>query len=73
METDQSGVIVLKVQRGTPAARVGLQPRDIITTLNGSEVKSVAGLQQLVAKSIADKRWRVAIKRGDKVFNAVIE
>jgi serine protease Do len=73
METDQSGVIVLKVQRGTPAARVGLQPRDIVMTLNGAEVKSVAGLQQLVAKSIGDKRWRVAIKRGDKVFNAVIE
>jgi hypothetical protein len=50
-----------------------LQPRDIVMTLNGAEVKSVAGLQQLVAKSIGDKRWRVAIKRGDKVFNAVIE
>ena len=30
-------------------------------------------LGQLLSRPAADKRWRIAIKRGDKVFNAVVE
>ncbi len=68
-----SGVTVLKVARGSPGARLGLQARDIVLTVNGSEVDSVGRLRQLLGRPAADRRWRVAIKRGDKVFTAVVE
>lgn len=71
--SELTGVTVLRVARGSPAARVGLQARDILLSLNGAEVDSVAKLGQLLSRPAADKRWRIAIKRGDKVFNAVVE
>ncbi len=73
MGSELSGVTVLKVARGSPGARLGLQARDIVLTVNGSEVDSVGRLRQVLGRPAADKRWRVAIKRGDKVFTAVVE
>ena len=59
--------------RGSPASRVGLQSRDIILTINGAEVESVGRLRQLLGRPAADRRWRLAIRRGDKVFDTVVE
>jgi serine protease Do len=71
--SELTGVTVLKVARGTPGARLGLQARDIVLAVNGSEIDSVERLRQLLGRPAADKRWRVAIKRGDKVFTTVVE
>jgi Do/DeqQ family serine protease len=68
-----TGVTVITVARGSPGARLGLQARDILLSVNGSEVDSVSRLRQLLGRPAADKRWRIAIKRGDKVFTAVVE
>ena len=71
--TDASGVIVLTVTRGSPGARLGLQARDIVQSVNGGAVSSVGTLRQLLDKPAAGKRWQIAIKRGDKVLNTVVE
>ena len=73
MGAELSGVTVLKVTRGSPGARLGLQTRDIVLSVNGAEAESVGRLRQLLAQSPKDKLWRIAIKRGDKVFNTVVD
>jgi Do/DeqQ family serine protease len=56
-----TGVVVTEVNRGSPAARIGLQPRDIIIALNGTEVGSTEILASLVTED--PSIWRVEIER----------
>jgi putative serine protease PepD len=43
-----SGVVISSVTSGSPAAGAGLQPGDLITTLNGTKVTTMAGLSARV-------------------------
>jgi C-terminal processing protease CtpA/Prc len=45
------GVFVLRVAPGTPAASAGLQPGDIVETLNGERVETIAALRAGIAES----------------------
>ena len=56
-----SGVVVTEVNRGSPAARIGLQPRDIVVELNGTAVTSTETLASLVGED--PSIWRVEIER----------
>jgi len=56
-----AGVVVTEVNRGSPAARIGLQPRDIIVELNGTAVSTTEALASLVGDNPAF--WRVEIER----------
>ncbi|WP_242222508.1 DegQ family serine endoprotease [Shinella zoogloeoides] len=56
-----SGVVVTEVNRGSPAARIGLQPRDIVIELNGTAVTSTETLASLVGED--PSIWRVEIER----------
>lgn len=55
------GVVVTEVNRGSPAARIGLKPRDIVIELNGTQVASTEILASLVGES--PSIWRVEIER----------
>ncbi len=61
MPAGTEGVVVTEVNRGSPAARIGLQPRDIIVQLNGTDVASTEVLEELVADD--PSVWRVEIER----------
>ena len=56
-----AGVVVTEVNRGSPAARIGLQPRDIVIELNGTAVASTEILASLVNQD--PSIWRVEIER----------
>jgi Do/DeqQ family serine protease len=56
-----AGVVVTEVNRGSPAARIGLKPRDIIVELNGTQVASTEILASLAGES--PSIWRVEIER----------
>jgi C-terminal processing protease CtpA/Prc len=45
------GVFVLRVAPGTPAASAGLHPGDVIETLNGERVETIAALRTAIAES----------------------
>jgi C-terminal processing protease CtpA/Prc len=45
------GVFVLRVAPGTPAATAGLQPGDIVETLNGERVETIGTLRAAIAES----------------------
>ena len=61
MPAGSAGVVVTEVNRGSPAARIGLQPRDIVIELNGTSIASTEILAGLVDEDPAI--WRVEIER----------
>lgn len=60
-------VIVTAVAREGYAARIGVQPGDIIRAVNGTEVSSVADVPPLLTGQRPG--WLIAVQRGDKVLN----
>jgi Do/DeqQ family serine protease len=72
LPTEAGGVIVLDVARGTVASRLGLRPRDVVLSVNGADVETVASLRRLLSRGSADSRWRIAIRRGDQVLTLVV-
>jgi len=63
------GVIVLEPGQGTPAARLGVRPGDIIAGVNGTRIDKVATL--LVALKQA-AQWQITIRRRDQTLNVVV-
>ncbi|HUM16245.1 MAG TPA: DegQ family serine endoprotease [Candidatus Nitrosotalea sp.] len=47
---DAKGVVVKRVEDGSPAANAGIRPGDVILELDRQPVKDVAGLRQLIDK-----------------------
>ncbi|MEZ4400140.1 MAG: trypsin-like peptidase domain-containing protein [Kofleriaceae bacterium] len=58
------GVGVSEVGAGTPAAKAGLRPGDVITAMDGQPVREVNRLRNLVAMRGAGKLVRLDIVRG---------
>lgn len=58
------GVIVLRIEKRSTAARLGFRPHDIIRVVNGGSVKRVADLTR--AAATRKQRWRVEILRGGR-------
>ncbi|MEQ8353915.1 MAG: Do family serine endopeptidase [Kiloniellaceae bacterium] len=60
-----SGVVITRVQRGTPARRVGFRPRDIILSVNGRSFERAGDLADALNK--ISERWQITFKRDGKV------
>ncbi len=61
MASEVTGVVVTEVVRGSPAARLGFQPRDIVLAVNGETIVSVEDLQKIAQSDPGF--WRVEIER----------
>jgi Do/DeqQ family serine protease len=59
---ETSGVIVTEVSRGSPAARLGFQVKDVIVAINGDPVQSTKALETMAGED--PSFWRVEIDRG---------
>jgi len=64
MENGLSGVMLLKIQQGSTAARLGFRPRDIIREVNGAGIKLVRDLDR--ASSRQHDNWRIVLRRGGR-------
>ena len=64
------GILVDKVERGSPAERAGLRRNDVITGVNRQAINDPQGLQQLAAKG---GLWLLNIQRGDTALLLVRE
>jgi serine protease Do len=62
MDEGATGVVIVSVVPGTPAAGYGFQPGDIVRGLNGSEIKSVGDLTKALAAS--QGHWTLVVDRG---------
>ncbi|KQW27413.1 serine protease [Rhizobium sp. Root274] len=61
MASEVTGVVVTEVVQGSPAARLGFQPRDIVVAVNGEDIASVDDLKKIAESDPGF--WRVEIER----------
>jgi Do/DeqQ family serine protease len=64
------GVIILAVTARSPAARVGFAGGDMLATINGRNVTSVAQTRQLLAETA--RQWQLAIRREGKLLTITV-
>ena len=64
------GVVVLDVERDSLASRYGLQARDIIIEVNGTVVRSLEAMQEVVAAEPGF--WRFEISRNGRRLRQVV-
>jgi serine protease Do len=62
----QECVEVVEIVEGSPAARAGLRPEDLIVDLNGQPVTGVDDLQRLMAGELIGEKVVVTTVRGDR-------
>lgn len=63
------GVVVLSVARGSPAARLGLEPGDVVLRINDRDVPDVRTLERQLG---GRGGWTVAIRRGERVLSVQV-
>ncbi len=63
------GVIVTTVEKGSPANKAGIQVNDIVTSVNGKEVKNMGELRRNVSALHPGEKVELAILRGGKSMN----
>lgn len=62
----QGGIVVLDVLEESPAAQLGLQPGDVIETINRQEVKTIEEVMKALETS--SRSWFFTIWRGKKLL-----
>ena len=72
-----SGVMIVAVEEGSPAAHAGLMPGDVIVAVNGTRVESVADLAGLLSKAgIGDPNTtatvELTVERNGERFNITV-
>jgi serine protease Do len=65
MPDSWSGVVITRVQRGTPAHRIGFQARDVVLSLNGQSFQRSGDLAEVLDRP--SDRWQIVFKRDGKV------
>jgi serine protease Do len=63
-----TGIIVVRVQNGSPAEEVGIQPQDIILQVNKIKITSVKEFVREVSKKANKGHFMLLIKRGQATF-----
>ncbi len=69
---DEQGVLVVQVGRGTPAAKAGLKPGDVIQSVNDQAIDKVSTIQRLVDQSGVDGKLTVNVKRADRLVAVTV-
>ena len=59
----------MEMRRGSTAQRLGFRRGDVVLRINGSEPRSVAGLERLLAARV--DRWRVSVLRDGEAVSLV--
>ena len=67
------GVLVRNVRPGEPAARAGMKPGDIVTSVDGVPVREPRDLQHVVAGLEPGKKVSVALTRAGRQESVVVE
>jgi Do/DeqQ family serine protease len=70
MDLDGEGVVIVEVDRRSPAGRLGFRKGDVIVAVNDDRVESTRQLRELLQRG--SDYWRIAVDRGGRVFTTVI-
>ncbi|MFU0505643.1 DegQ family serine endoprotease [Pseudaminobacter sp. NGMCC 1.201702] len=68
--TDTSGVAVVSVERNSPAASLGLQPRDIVREVNGEPIETPEQLSEAAARDT--RWWRFTVERNGQLMRQML-
>ncbi len=61
------GVAIDKILRGSPANRLGFRPGDIVTGVNGNDIKTVKDLKRVLGRFEGHKgNWQIGVVRNGK-------
>ena len=66
----REGVIVITVEPGTTAVRVGFVPGDIIVNVNGRGIKTVRDAVEAFGQT--SRQWRLIVRRGNRDITMVL-
>ncbi|MEE2996976.1 MAG: Do family serine endopeptidase [Pseudomonadota bacterium] len=66
LDSEATGVIVIRLKRGSPADRIGLEPGDILMRLNGREIGSVKTLKNFLMQDYST--WQMEINRSGRLL-----
>ncbi len=67
----EHGVVITGIKDAdTPAASVGLQAGDVILSINGTKIASVADALKALQQQATS--WRISIQRGDSVLTIMV-
>ena len=66
IDKDIQGVVVRKVEPGSPAENAGLAPKDVITEIDNDPITSVASFAKAVSKLKSGDTSIVVAQRGDR-------
>jgi serine protease Do len=66
----QQGVIIRDIAPTSPARRIGLQPEDVLLTLNDQDVAAVSQLRGLLQHRVS--QWKIRIRRGERVLAVTV-
>jgi Do/DeqQ family serine protease len=70
INSNLTGVMIFGIRRGSVAARLGLQPGDMLLKLNERPVTSVAEARRILA--VESPRWAITIRRNGEVMSLVL-
>ena len=67
---NEGGVVIVEIEKGSAGARVGLEPGDLIVSVNRREITTLSEMEQAVR--INDKSLRLNILRGNSALFLVL-
>lgn len=72
-ETIKSGVAIVDVEKNSPAAKAGLEKGDVIVSLGGEKIKSIAEFRYQLYKHTPGELVAVEYARGNKIKKTEIK
>jgi Do/DeqQ family serine protease len=70
LNADIKGVAVVDIDGGSPAARFGFLPRDIVREINGEEIDTAAKLREIAESQT--RWWRFTVERDGKLLRQTL-
>jgi S1-C subfamily serine protease len=70
MRSETTGVAVVDIAPGSPAASFGLMPRDIVREVNGETITSAEQLRQVASQNT--RWWRFTIERNGQILRQML-
>jgi serine protease Do len=70
---ESRGVVVVRAERGTPAARAGLRQNDLITTVDGEPVTSHVQFNRIIASKGPGTKVMIQIVREARQYTLTVE
>ena len=70
---DGEGVLITQVFKGDPAGKAGIEPKDIVLTINGEKVDSSRALSRMIADKDVGEKVKIKILRKGKEETFTVE